>query len=208
MTFLRVKPVRKTNSKRSSHTYYYVYEVQSYKYKGKVKQKTLRLLGRYIKLKKLRQKKFPLKRALACDSKEQLFKEIFTLNLQNYGFRKEKENIFKHGNIVVDLGKFKVFDSTLNKDVYININDKFFGSFTLKKLFKYDSNDMFEFVRAIIDSGAIKIEFSDFKRHREHSKSLHDFKLLQIMLDKFGRCSDASKLREMSFGEFITKIGY
>ena len=209
MAFLRIKPVRKVCKDTGKvSTYNYVYEVESYKIKGKVKQKTLQLLGRYIRLEKQKQKNFPLKRALECDSKEQLFKEIFALNLANYGFEPDTQDIFRRDNIIANLKTCKVFDLNSNNDIYLNINGKFFGSQTLKKAVKLDANSLTDFVKVIIDSGAIGIEFSEFKNHKEGHEPSHNLKLLQTILDKFGQFSNSGQMKEMDFEKFKQEIGY
>lgn len=206
--FLRVKPVRKSDKNTGkSVTYHYVYEVESYKNRGKVKQKTVRLLGKYIYLEKQKQVNFPLNKALQADSKEKLLREIYALQLENYGFKQSNANVFRHGKITANLKSFRVFSEDTNKDIYININDKFFGTKTLRKAVKSDTTDLFEFVRAIIDSGAVNIEFSDFKRIREQAgEPAHDFKLLQAIIGKFAPV--AEELEEISFDKFKAEIGY
>jgi hypothetical protein len=207
MAFLRIKPVRKVcKDTGKASTYHYVYEVESYKSRGKVKQKTLRLLGRYIQLEKQKQKNFPIKRALECDSKEQLFKEIFALNLANYGFEPDTPDIFRRDNIIANLKTCKVFDMNSNRDIYLNLNGKFFGTYTLKKALKSDAANLVDFVKAITDSGAIGIEFSEFKNHKEGHEPSHNLKLLQIILDRFG--SNLDKMKEMDFETFKEEIGY
>jgi len=209
MAFLRIKPVRKACKETGlTSTYYYVYEVKSYKIKGKIKQKTLRLLGKYIQLEKQKHKNFPIKRALECGSKEQLFKEIFALNLANYGFEPDTPEIFRRDNIIANLKTCKVFDMNSNRDIYLNLNGKFFGTQTLKKAMKSDATNLTDFVKAIIDSGAIGIEFSEFKQHQNVGEPSHNLKLLQVVLDKFGQFSDSDKLKEMNFTDFKKEVGY
>ncbi len=206
--FLRVKPVRKLNKNTGkSTTYHYVYEVESYKKWGKVRQKTVGLLGRYIQLEKQNQKNFPLEKALQADSKEQLLREIFALQLENYDFRQIGSQIYKQGDVIANLKTFRVFSEASNKDVYVNINDKFFGTKTLRKAAKSDIIDLFEFVKAIIDSGAVGIEFSEFKRIREAGgEPAPDFKLLQAIIGKFGPVTE--DVKEISFEKFKSEIGY
>lgn len=206
--FLRVKPVRKLNKTNGKPaTYYYVYEVESYKKWGKVKQKTVRLLGKYVQLEKQKQNNFSLEKALQAGSREQLLREIFTLQLENYDFKQIKPQIYKHGEIIANLKTFRVFSEGSNRDVYVNINDKFFGTKTLRKAIKSDTTDLFEFVKAIIDSGAVGIEFSEFKRIREAGgEPAHDFKLLQAIIGKFGPV--AEDVKEISFEKFKEEIGY
>jgi hypothetical protein len=206
--FLRVKPVRKLNKNTGkSTTYYYVYEVESYKSGGKVRQKTVKLLGKYIQLKKQKQINFPLEKALQADSREHLLREIFALQLENYDFRQIRPQIYKHGEIIANLKTFRVFSEGSNKDVYVNINDKFFGTKTLRKAVKLDFTDLFEFVKTIIDSGAVGIEFSEFKRIREAGgEPAHDFKLLQAIIGKFGPVTE--DMKEISFEKFKSETGY
>jgi hypothetical protein len=206
MAFLRIKPIRKTSKEGKSSTYHYVYEVKSYKSEGKVKQRTVGLLGKYIILEKLKDNNFPIERALQCGSKEQLFYEIFTLNLANYGFVQQKPGIFTHKNIVANLKTCKVYDGKTGKPVYLNINGKFFGSKTLKNLMKLKPASLFDFVKSIIDSGAVCIEFSEFKNPKEEPS--HSLKLLQAILDKFGQHSDFANIKDMDFDKFVKEIGY
>ena len=209
MAFLRIKPVRKVcKDTGKASTYHYVYEVESYKTKGRVKQKTLRLLGKYIQLERQRQKKFPIKKALECGSKEQLFKEIFALNLSNYGFEPDTSDIFRRDNIIVNFKTCRVFDMNSNKDIYVNLNGKFFGTQTLKKAVRTDAANLTDFVKAIIDSGAIGIEFSEFRTQKEGKEPSHNLKLLRIVLDKFGQFSASGKMQEMDFEKFKKEIGY
>src|SRR3989304_5100425 len=114
MAFLRTKPVKK-----GGKVHIYVYEVESYKNKGKVKQRTIRFLGKYVKLEKKGKKKFPLEKVKTHNSKEELFREIFSLNLINYGFKLTNEGNFKRKNIVADLNACRIFDSETEKDVYL-----------------------------------------------------------------------------------------
>lgn len=197
MAFLRIKPVRE---------YQYVYEVESYKdSRNKVKQRTVQLLGKYIPLEKQERAEFPIKRALACDSKEQLLKEIFALNFANYGFEQDKPEIFRQGSIIANLSACKVFDELSGKDVYLGFNNKFFGTQTLRKALKADTSDLFGFVKAIVDSGAVGVEFSEFKNQK--GKKSHDLKLLQAIVDKFSQTSPG-KNKEMNFEEFKKEVGY
>lgn len=212
MAFLRIKPVRKTCKETGkSSTYNYVYEVESYKVRGKVKQKTVRLLGKYIRLDKRRLEKFPINKAAECDSKEQLLKEIFAFNLLNYGFRKEAEKpfILKNGSIVVNLKTNRVFDSETKADVYVNINDKFFGTKTIRRALESSSSDLFDFVKSLVDAGIVGIEFSEFRKCKQKGtpSALYDMKLLQAIIDKFGHFS-ISQTKEMNFSDFQKEIGY
>jgi hypothetical protein len=206
MAFLRIKPIRKTSKEGKASTYYYVYEVKSYKSAGKVKQRTVGLLGKYIILEKLKDNNFPIERALQCGSKELLFQEIFAANLVTYGFVQQKPGIFTHKNIVANLKTCKVYDSKTGKPVYLNMNGKFFGSKTLKNLLKLKPANLFDFVKSIIDSGAVGIEFSEFKNPEKEPS--HSLKLLQAILDKFGQHSDFAKVKDMDFDKFVKEIGY
>ena len=188
MAFLRIKPIRKNNK-----THYYVYEVESYKDRGKVKQKTLQFLGKYVRLEKKQRKSFPLSKISKINDKEQLFKEIFSLHLANYGFKSGKDDVFKRRNIIVDLKSNRIFDSETEKDVYLNINDKFFGTYTLNRVLKSDSTELVAFVKEIVDSGALD------KEHKQ------DFKLLQAIIEKF---RPKEKMEEAKFEDFAEKIGY
>jgi len=188
MAFLRIKPVRKENK-----VHHYVYEVESYKDKGKVKQRTVRFLGKHVRLEKKLNKKFSLSRIKKHDSREALLKEIFAHNLLNYGFKQIKENEWRLRNIVADLNTLRVFHSQTERDVYINMNEKFFGSHTLSKALKSDSSDIVEFVKTIIDAGALDKE------------KKHDFKLLQLITEKF---RPEAKMEESSFKDFAKEIGY
>ena len=95
-----------------------------------------------------------------------------------------------------------------NRDIYVNLNGKFFGTQTLKKAMKSDATNLTDFVKAIIDSGAIGIEFSEFKQHQNVGEPSHNLKLLQVVLDKFGQFSDSDKLKEMNFTDFKKEVGY
>jgi hypothetical protein len=86
------------------------------------------------------------------------------------------------------------------------LNGKFFGTYTLKKALKSDAANLVDFVKAITDSGAIGIEFSEFKNHKEGHEPSHNLKLLQIILDRFG--SNLDKMKEMDFETFKEEIGY
>ena len=189
MAFLRIKPVRK----RGGKTYYYVYEVESYKHKGKVRQRTLQLLGPYVKLEKQKQSKFPINKALQADSKKSLLREIFAHNLANYGFIERGDDVWRLNDVMVNLRALRVFHSTTNKDIYLSMNDKFFGTYTLKKAIKSDSTDLVEFVKSITASGALDTEEE------------HDRKLLQVITSKF---KPMEKMPESSFEEFAKKVGY
>ena len=207
MTFLRVKPVRKLNKitgKTALH--HYVYEVKSYKDRGKVRQKTIQFLGKYIQLDKKKEENFPIKRALEVDSKEQLLKEIFAFNLENYGFKKCEPEIYKNQNVIADLKTCKVFDSSAGKDIYLNINGKFFGTQTIRKAIKSNNSDLFSFVKTLIDAGIVGIEFSEFKQLQEKGSDLHEFKLLRAIIKKFG--PSAEEIKEMSYEDFVNKVGY
>ena len=184
MAFLRVKPVNK---------YQYIYEVESYKKKGKVKQKTLRFLGKYIRLKKQRRRKFPLEKALKYKSKEELFKELFAFTLVNYGFKQIKPSVFARNKIVANLKTCKVIDTDSGKDVYLNLNDGFFGTYTLKRVLKSDASELVAFVKSITEAGAINKE------------NEHDFKLLQIISEKF---MPKEPVKETSFDKFAKEVGY
>lgn len=190
MAFLRIKPVRKPNGK----VYHYVYEVESYKHKGKVRQRTLQLLGPYVKLKKQKQKKFPLNKALQCDSKELLLKEIFAHNLANYGFVQGEPDIWRLNEIMVNLNALRVSNSVTDKDVYLNINEKFFGTHTLKNVVKSDNSDLFSFAKAVVASGALNNEDS------------HDRKVLEAITVKF--LDIERKMKEADFDKFAKEIGY
>jgi hypothetical protein len=188
MAFLRLKPVRKGNK-----VYYYVYEVESYKEKGKVRQRTVRFLGKYIKLGRKQQKYLSNKLVEKHDSVDALFKEIFALQLPSYGFRPVKENVFAYKSIIADLEAFRIFDSETGKDVYINVNEKFFGTHTLSKLIKADHSDLVEFVKAIVDSGAVNKE------------TKQGVLLLQRITEKF---RPKTKMEESSFKDFAKDVGY
>lgn len=194
MSFLRAKPIRKTSAKTNRLvTYRYIYEVESYKKAGKVKQKSVRFLGKYILLKRVSNKKFPPETVQKFSSKEDFFKELFAFNLINYGFKKVKQSIFRRGDITADFTSARVFDRRSGKNVYLNINNKFFGTETLKNVLNLRSRNLFDFTKAISDSGLINPE--------------REISLLQAISKKFGNF-EGVKTKEMDFEEFTNKIGY
>jgi hypothetical protein len=205
--FLRIKPIKKLNKKSGEiHTYYYVYEVESYKIRGKTKQKTIGLIGRYIQLKKKYHKKYPIEKVLQTNSKETLFKEILALQLENYGFKQIKPQVYKLEDIIANLKNLRVFSESSNKDVYINLNNKFFGTKTLRRAIKTESSDLLDFVRAIVDAGLIDISFLHFKKAKNYEKlKNHDFKLLQAIINKF---YFSLPEKEIPFEKFREEIGY
>jgi len=188
MAFLRIKPIRKGKT-----IHRYVYEVESYKHRGKVKQRTVRFLGKYVRLEKKRNKKFSISKISKITNREQLFREIFSLHLQNYGFKSAKNDVFKRKNIVADLNSNRIFDSETEKDVYLNINDKFFGTYTLNRVLKSTSSELVEFVKEIVDSGALDKE------------KKADVKLLGAIIEKF---RPKESMKEKSFEEFAKETGY
>ena len=203
MAFLRIKSIRKSGKNGKASIYDYVYEVESFKKRGKVKQKTIGLVGKYLRMEKVCNENFPIEKALQCDSKEKLLREIFTLNLANYGFLQEKPGIFKKNSIVANLNTCKVFDCNSKKPVYIDMHGKFFGTKTLKNIFKSENMTLFEFVKAVVASGAVCIESLDIKNLKESADP--NLKLLQAILDKF---EPSDKIEHMDFDKFTEEFGY
>ena len=77
----------------------------------------------------------------------------------------------------------------------------------MKKAFKSDTRNLLDFVKTIIDSGAIGVEFSEFKNSKKKGKPSYNLKLLQAVLNRYGEFS-TSKMKEMTFEEFSKEIGY
>ncbi len=169
MAFFRIKPVTKRRKDAKDKTYYYVYEVENYKRrygkKVKVKQKTLRIVGPYREVKKLKNAELTQGRIEKLD-RAALIEAIIVQNLKNYGFKKTSNRQYQKGVLTIDLEKHRVMDNATRKDVYIGINNGYFGTETIRKLHKFKFNEgtsMIDFVKAVSTAGLLDLDKGEGK---------------------------------------------
>lgn len=137
--FIRIKKIKSNN-------YAYVVENLWRKRKRyKVKQKTLKYLGRVIKLEK--QQNLSLGEFLKIENPEECLKKqqpkkiilnLIKKELTNHNFKEVKKNRWELNEIKTDLQNKKVFNKKTKKEICLEINNNFFCSYTLRKLLNFN----------------------------------------------------------------------
>jgi len=193
MPFLRVKKVPR---RQSSHKYEYVYEVENYREGNKIKQKTLRFLGRLVELNELagsNQNIENLEEFESISDKERLIEHLATAILSAHGFKKSKKGFVKN-KILIDLKNYSV--KLNNRNVFIKLNDGYFGKYTLEKLREARSYE--ELIRWLVASGLVP-------KPKKFDESDPNFVFLTKLAALF---KDKIKIKTISFEEFAKKVGY
>ncbi|MEM2874060.1 MAG: hypothetical protein QW063_01195 [Candidatus Nanoarchaeia archaeon] len=192
MSFLRIKIVPCSHDSKKKYTY--VYEVENYRDKKKVKQKTLRFLGKVLFLKKELNSDIPFA-IEKFSTKNQVIAYLLAKTLANYGFKSNAtKTTFCKKDITINLNNKTVKQK--NTKIYLAINDGFLGDFTLKKVFR--ATDYKELTRWLVQSGLIP-------KPKKFDQTDKNFEIISAIISKFG---EKEAVKEMSFDEFIKKIGY
>lgn len=135
--FIRIK---KINNKE------YAYLVENKwrkRRKNKVRQKTLKYLGKVYKLEKTKNKK--LGEFLKISNLNEYLKstikkitlDLIKLELHNHNFKQSKNSIFEKNNFYINLTKKQVIDKKTKKQICLEINKNFLCSYTLRKLLNF-----------------------------------------------------------------------
>jgi len=110
--------------------------------KNKVKQKTLKYLGKVYKLETT--KNLTLNEYIKTNLEEYLknppikiIKDLITIGLLNHNFKKLNNNSYENDNIHIDLNEKKVINKNTKKKICLEMNNNFLCSYTLKKLLNF-----------------------------------------------------------------------
>lgn len=135
--FIRIKKI---------HNKEYAYLVENKwrkRRKNKVRQKTLKYLGKVYKLEKTSNKN--LQEFLKVEDLENYLKQptkkitqdLIKLELHNHNFKQSKKNIFEKSNFYINLNKKEVINKTTKKQICLEINNNFLCAYTLRKLINF-----------------------------------------------------------------------
>ena len=107
--------------------------------KNKVKQKTLKYLGKVYKLEKINnQEQKPVNaEQYTTTQPKKIILERIRREIQTHGFQETKKNIFEKENKLINLTKCNVKDKKTKKQLCLEINNNFFCSYTLRKLIHF-----------------------------------------------------------------------
>ncbi|MGC8884938.1 MAG: hypothetical protein ACP5KK_00315 [Candidatus Nanoarchaeia archaeon] len=201
MAFLRVKTIQKKHGSKT-RKYNYVYEVENYRDGKKIKQKTIKFLGKLIKLNINSTINFNDFNAVIadiierCDTKEKVVEELIKQYLKKLNF-KQKDFRFVKGKLIVDLKNKKLFQN--NKNVFLKINDGFLGEYSLKQLIT--AKNYKEIAKWLILSGLMP-------KPKIFDETDDTFKNIIKIATKFGQVENLPKMKVINFEEFVKKIGY
>ena len=136
--FIRIKKIKNNN---------YAYLVENFwrkRKKYKVKQKTLKYLGKAIRLEKKQNKSLleflnieNLQEYLEKQNPKRIILDLIRLELINHNFKETKKNIFELNNFKVNLKDKRVIDLKTKKEICLEINNNFLCSYTLRKLINF-----------------------------------------------------------------------
>lgn len=129
--FIRIKKINKQE-------YAYLVENKWRKNrKNKVRQKTLKYLGRVYKLEKSAKKETRNLGGYNNSDSGKIILELIKLELFNHDFKQLGRFIFEKNDFHVNLVKKKVTNKKTKKDICLEINNNFLCSYTLRKLLNF-----------------------------------------------------------------------
>ncbi len=129
--FIRIKKINKQE-------YAYLVENKWRKNrKNKVRQKTLKYLGRVHKLEKGAKKETVTLDEYNKLDPEKIILELIKLELLNHDFKQLSRFIFERNTFHVNLVNKKVTDKKTKKEICLEINNNFLCSYTLRKLLNF-----------------------------------------------------------------------
>lgn len=103
--------------------------------KNKVRQKTLKYLGKVYKLPKINNHQTNNNYSNLPHAK--IILSLVEAELINHGFKKIKKNIFVKNNVTVNLKDKQVTNKHTKKTICLEINNNFLCFYTLKKLLNF-----------------------------------------------------------------------
>ena len=135
--FIRIKKIKGKN---------YAYLVKNCWYKRKkykVKQKTVKYLGKVIKTEKAKNETIlenlntDLQDYLKKQKPKRIILNLIKLELLKHNFSETKKNIFELNNIKVSLKEKRVLDKETKKLICLEINNNFLCDYTLRRLINF-----------------------------------------------------------------------
>ncbi len=130
--YIRVKKIKSSN---------YAYLVKSKRRKSKVKQKSLKYLGRVYKplqcqLSSSNHLNADIYGFISNNSNSQILISLIRFELLSHQFKEIKHNIFSYEEIKADLNKL-TFKNKSNNNVVLEINEGFLCNYTINSMLNY-----------------------------------------------------------------------
>ena len=129
--FIRIKKIK------NNHYAYLVENKWRKRRKNKVKQKTLKYLGKIYKVGKESAPRNINSEEFKNTSIKKLIIELIRNELNSHNFKEIKNNIFELDNSLVDLEKKEVINKNSKKQICLELNNNFLCSYTLRKLLNF-----------------------------------------------------------------------